>query len=235
MADYVILVEGNICSGKTSFCEYLQKNQNGALAGAKVHLEFIDPVALELFYLDRKMHIEPYDKRAHTELFENSCLQGRINRHSKAKIIPGVHIFDKGMLSGAETFCKNSVREGFLSGEGYEHYQRTLRRALDQLDRTQQEKWLESLIVYFRVRDVSILQQRQKQRKTEGEVIPAGYLEKINTLEEDFIQNLETVYRSYWLRAPKLLIVDGSIDFNEYPDHHQETMEKILEKMTIKR
>ncbi len=235
MADYVILVEGNICSGKSSFCEYLQKNHNGALAGAKVHLEFIDPVALELFYFDRKEHTEPYDVRAHTELFENSCLQGRINRHAKAKIISGVHLFDKGMLSGAETFCKNSFQEGYLSYEGHEHYQRTLRRALDQLDRTQQEKWLESLIVYFRVEDVSILQQRQKRRNTKGEFLPTGYLERINSLEEKFIANLEEVYQSYGLRAPELLIVDGSVDFNNHPEHHQETMEKILEQMTIKR
>jgi deoxyadenosine/deoxycytidine kinase len=235
MADYVILVEGNICSGKSSFCEYLQKNHNGALAGAKVHLEFIDPVALELFYFDRKKRAKHYDKRAHTELFENSCLQGRINRHAKAKIISGVHIFDKGMLSGAETFCKNSFQEGYLSNEGHEHYHRTLRRALDQLDRTQQNKWLESLMVYFRVEDVSILQQRQKLRNTRGESLPAGYLNRINTLEEEFIANLGNVYSSYGLRAPELLIVDGSVDFNKHPKHHQKTLEKILEKMTIKR
>ena len=44
----------------------------------------------------------------YTSWFEKSCLIGRIGRHFVAKEHRGIVLFDRGMLGGASTFCRNS-------------------------------------------------------------------------------------------------------------------------------
>ncbi|MBT6774733.1 deoxynucleoside kinase [Candidatus Woesearchaeota archaeon] len=228
MAKHVILIEGTICAGKTITVEYLKNNKeqfNQFLENGE-HVttlsEFVDPIGVELFYHDRKKY---------SGIFEDSCRMGKLNRHLKAKEGSGIYIFDRGMIGGAETFSKNSFLEGYLSHDEYEKYQKDIKRGLDQLDRTQQHKWLEQLVVYLRIEDEDVLIARQKQRATPGETITVEYLKKINRMYESFFENIESVYAKYAVKAPKVITIDATRDFNEDKNYHAEILENIVTKM----
>ncbi|MBI4151831.1 deoxynucleoside kinase [Candidatus Woesearchaeota archaeon] len=228
MAKFVILVEGTICAGKTEFVRYLEQNKDAfqpfLTDGEPVVTipEFIDHQALELFC---------HDMRRYANIFEKSCLTGRQVRQMKAKEGEGIYVFDRGMIGGAETFAKNSFQDGFFTHAAYQGYLTDLKDSLDQLDRTQQQSWLEQLIVYLRVADIHVLQERQRQRNTKGEVYSEGYLERVNQLYEEYISNADSVYANYGVRAPRVLTIDASLDFRRYPQYHESIIEQIIENM----
>ncbi len=224
MARHVILIEGNICAGKTTLTGHLNRNPGcfGEFLGEgeefRSIVEFIDQSWLQLFYRDRSRY---------TSWFEKSCLIGRIGRHFVAKEHRGIVLFDRGMLGGASTFCRNSFEDGFLRYNQWMEYQQMLRSGLDDLDRSEQKRWLEQLLVYLRVRDVGVLQRRQRCRDTEGEVIPAGYLERIGELYEEFIAGIGRIYGDYGLKPPRVLTVDAEADFFEDGSFLQQVTERI--------
>ncbi len=213
MADYVIVVAGNICAGKSDLVNYISDNTN-----FKKELEFIDHEAGKLFYLDRK---------AHSRIFESSNRINRIVRHMKAKNDSGTYVFDRGLIEGAETFCRNSFEEGYLSHRDYQRYIDDVKEALDDLDRTQQDRWLERLIVRLQVKDVTILQQRQRNRNTNYEHIPEGYLKRINELYDRFFDNLDEIYSGYGVETPRVMSVDASVDFTLDNGYHSGVLRRI--------
>ena len=225
MAKHTTLIAGNVCAGKTELVKYIKENKaQFAQFLAKdeevtIIPEFIDDEALELFYQDREEH---------SVTFEESCLRGRITRHLKAKRDKGIYIFDRGMIEGAETFSKNSFLEGYLSHEDYDNYQRTLKKGLDHLKRTQQHKWLEQLVVYLQIDDEDVLVKRHKQRATANETIDVEYLKTINRMYESFFENIESVYAKYAVKAPRVITVDATRDFNEDKNYHQRILESIV-------
>ncbi len=228
MADFVVLIEGNICAGKTTLIKYIEEHkdlfaeflpENGSV---KTIVEFIDHSWLKLFYKDRKKY---------SSWFEKSCLIGRIGRHFVAKEHKGLVFFDRGMLGGALTFCKNSFDEGYLRYDQWNEYLQMLRSGLDDLDRSEQGRWLEQLIVYLQVKDVDTLIRRQKTRATEGEIIPREYLERINALYEDFINNVDRIYPEYGLRPPDVLIIDGSVEFLNEEAYLKYIVDSIIQRI----
>ncbi|MBI4152667.1 deoxynucleoside kinase [Candidatus Woesearchaeota archaeon] len=228
MARFVLLIEGNICAGKSEFVQYIDGHKDEFAAFQKageevVNIpEFVDDEALKLFY--HNMH-------RYTNIFERSCLTGRQVRHMKAKEGKGIYIFDRGMIGGAETFARNSFQEGFSTHRAYQRYLADLKDGLDQLDRTRQESWLEQLIVYLRVPDVKVLQERQRQRNTTGEVIPAGYLDRLNRLYDRYILGSAEIYPEYGVRAPQIIEIDATVDFRENVEYHPQILKQITTKM----
>ncbi len=228
MAKCVLLVEGNICAGKSEFVRYLDQHKEAFAPFLKqgeevVNIpEFVDHEALQLFY---------HDMRRYTNIFESSCLTGRQVRQMKAKEGKGIYIFDRSMIGGAETFAKNSFHEGYFSHAGYERYLDDLKESLDALDRTRQESWLEQLVIYLQVSDMHVLQDRQRRRDTTGEIIPAGYLESLNQLYDKWVENIGEVYGGYGVRAPHVIKINANVDFREQPTYHQNILEKMVTKM----
>ena len=210
MANYVVLIEGNICAGKTTLVNHINENKSrfdeflGEGESINSIVEFIDQSWLQLFYQDRKKY---------SSWFEKSCLIGRIGRHFIAKAHQGIVFFDRGMLGGGMTFCKNSFDEGFLRYDQWSEYQQMLRSGLDDLDRSEQKQWMEQLLVYLRLDDIEKLEKRNAIRNTEGENIPTEYLIRINHLYEKFIDNIEEIYDSYGLKPPNVLTFDASVEF----------------------
>ncbi|MBI2102435.1 deoxynucleoside kinase [Candidatus Woesearchaeota archaeon] len=228
MAKFTLLIEGNICAGKSEFVRYVDAHKNAFAPFLSEEEEvvsipeFVDHEALELFY---------HDMRRYTNIFERSCLTGRQVRQMKAKEGKGIYIFDRSMIGGAETFAKNSFQEGFFSHAAYERYVDDLKESLDALDRTQQESWLEQLVVYLQVSDVQVLQDRQRRRDTQGESIPGGYLERLNGLYDRWIDNIDSVYAGYGLHTPRVIRVDANIDFRQQPTYHADILQRIVTTM----
>lgn len=228
MAKFVLLVEGNICAGKSEFVRYLDQHKEAFAPFLKegeevVNIpEFVDHEALQLFY--HNMH-------SYTNIFERSCLIGRQVRQMKAKEGKGIYIFDRSMIGGAETFAKNSFRDGYFSHASYERYIDDLKESLDALDRTKQESWLEQLVVYLQVSDMQVLQDRQQRRDTTGERIPSGYLESLNQLYDGWVEKMDIVYGGYGVRAPEVIRINANVDFREQPDYHSTILDQIVTKM----
>ena len=111
------------------------------------------------------------------------------------------------------TFCRNSFNEGFLRFDQWEEYERMLRSGLDDLDRSEQDQWLEQLIVYLRIDDIDKLRTRNAIRNTKGENVPSEYLIRINELYEKFMNRIPDIYQEYGLKPPELLTFDATVEF----------------------
>jgi deoxyadenosine/deoxycytidine kinase len=230
MAKFVLLIAGNICSGKTTLINYLQDNsqlfskclsQGEELRTIK---EFIDPESLKLFYSDRCKY---------THMFENSCLIGRIVRANVCQKHNGIVIFDRGIIEGTETFAKNSYIEGYLSFNDYNDYLQKVKSSFDDLSRIKEDQktWLEQLIVYLKVDDVNILVERNKKRATEGELVAKDYFEKLNKNYNDFFQNINSIYSSYGVTSPEVLVIDASKDVSKDENYLENCAKLIIEKV----
>jgi len=220
MADLVIQIAGNICAGKSELVKYI--GENGTFSpdkGISIVPEFVDPEALMLFYRDRK---------AYSEIFEDSCLTGRIVRHMKLKHEQAIHFIDRGIIEGAETFCQNSFQQGYLSHEAYQRYIDKIKRAFDQLDRTQQQSWLEQIVVYLRVKDPQVLQARKKLRGTKGENVPLDYLTRVNNLYEQLFNDVNHVYSMYGVHPPRVIEIDAETDFNHDRSYHKNIFDQVV-------
>ncbi|MBT3297855.1 deoxynucleoside kinase [archaeon] len=233
MADLVVLVMGNICAGKSTFVDYVEKNKDLVKSkiglGVNIFPEFLDPVWREEFYEDRKDN---------TYGFELDCLSSRIARHRRAKRKKDLFIFDRGMIEGGEIFAYNSYREGYLKRREFLEYEERLFDALDELDRTKEDvdKWLEKLIIYLEVKDPNILVRRNKQRAQEQgvEVVPADYLKRINDRYTHVVNNIHKIYDGkYAVPVPEVLRIDASQDMNRNGDYHAECLNLMLDKIKL--
>ncbi len=243
MAKFVGLITGNIGSGKTDLLKYLMSNKEKFRPFLREGEQFVaikefnDPVSLENFYEatnPKRAEQHPHEAMIATEIFEESNLIGRINRHYRAKKDSGIHWFDRGMIEGWKTFVEHSSSRGDLTDEARETYECRLKKGFDQLVKRHQRQWLESLIVWLRIdsQKINVLYERQRKRNTEGEALPRGYLEELNALYESFFAGIDVTYQKYRLKPPEVLTVDASVDFNTDPDYHSRILEQIVDKLT---
>lgn len=228
MADLVVLVMGNICAGKTTFVDYVEKNkdeiQNQLDSELTVYPEPIDQVWRRNFYRNRKKH---------TFGFELHCLSMRMARYIDAKDNGGLYLFDRGMIEGAEIFANNSYDSGFLRHNDYKLYERILRNSLDDLGRSEPQKWLEKLIVYLKVEDTNVLVERNIKRAREQnvEVVPPSYLRRINDRYTHMMKNLDEVYGQYAVPVPDVLSLDASQDMNGNGKYHANCLSSVLKRI----
>lgn len=228
MAELVVLVAGNMCAGKSTIIDYIEKRKKEIASElslpVRTYPEFLDPICRKNFYRDRKKH---------TREFEFSALIGRKSRHEEAKVFDGVAFFDRGMIEGAETFAWNSYREGYFWKKHHKAYLSELYDNLDELDRTEVKKWLESFIVYAEVKDTKILKARNDKRAAEQgvEKVPFEYLETMNRRYEYFMDNLKSIYSGkYAVSTPQLLKINTSVDTKQDPNYLQEIVDMIIKK-----
>ncbi len=228
MADFVTLIAGNICAGKTELVQYIKTQ---IPEPDVVVEETIRENALKLFYLSRKVHSEA--RKAITDLVENSFLKDRIMNHLDLKYASGRRYIDRGIIEGAETFALNSWREGNLTYQDHQDYHRNLCKGLDQLDRTEQDKWLERLVVYLEVKEPSVLHLRYHKRGRKDEQMGLDYLCRLNDRYAYLFDNFDTIYGKYGLRSPEVLKIPASADFDgeTLGKYHALAWKQIQQKM----
>lgn len=229
MADLVVIVAGNICSGKSTITKYIRDHQaeleEELGMPLKIYAEFLDQIARGNFY--------EFDDQCHTANFEFSSLFGRIVRHHQAKKFDGVAVFDRGLIEGAEIFAKNSYESGRLRRNDYDFFLNRLSNALDDLDRANHQQWLERLVIHLEVRDTDVLVERNKMRaEIEGtEIVDPTYLHTLNERYAEFMQNVGKIYPNYGVPAPEVLTIDASVNTQENPRYLNETVNTIISRM----
>lgn len=222
----VIIVAGNIGAGKSTLLEYLRKS--GKFSNFDFVKEFIDKSWRNLFYSDRKRYTGP---------FEMSCLMGRRARYLTARNGGKSVFFDRGLIESRETFVQNSFDEGFMAFEELEDYDKRFKKALDEFGRTREDisQWMEGLIVYLRTNPQTCFDRQKKrieEKKDFGEIIPLEYFERIDSYYENFMNNLQTVYKKWGLPIiPHLLVIDADQDIEKNPNYHEEIAQMILNRL----
>lgn len=233
MAKLVSLIDGSIGAGKSELVRFLAEHrdpfQEFLSAGKGEELEtipeFYDAEMLKIYY--RYMNERP----DYNELFEKIQLNGRLARLLKAKHGEGIYIFDRGMLSSIFVFTENSYAEGNLTIQARDRIYDSLKWNIDVLGRREPFTWMEQLVVYLQVKDPQVLFDRQQKRATEGENIPLDYFKRTNDRYEQFYADHQQVYARFGLPTPKLVVVDGSVDFNVEQDYHSRLLERIVGEM----
>ncbi len=235
MAKFVFSIDGPIGAGKTTMLKYLDnhKDQLARFLSPEEKLvtipEVFDPVFLDLFYNHRQ---NPFEAQIIAELFESDCENKRVGRHLLAKYGPHIYCFDRTLVVGVETFARNSHQPGFLTHDAWKKLQEKTLGDIDKLNRLEQPRWLEQLVVYLRVENPEILHERAVAReRPEEKKISPEYLTEIHQAYERFFQNKDQIYRNYGLNPPEVLEIDASIDFKQNPQYHQKILEQIVKRL----
>ena len=234
MARKVIGLIGNIGAGKSTLGAFLTSERGRRLLdqrvpGANVRYfhETVDDCAKELFYQDRE---------SFSDALEVIQARLRVLRHTVAFNHTGIAMFDRTLIEGSETFRRNSFNDGYLTHQANEEYDRIVKQAADRLGRSadKQPRWLETLLVYLRVQDPELLQARQTRRGDAKEgVIPISYLKAMNDRYEEFVGEIQESYGRWGLRAPEVLVLDGTRNIHTEPGCLEEHTERIAEKIAF--
>ena len=186
-------------------------------------LEYYDQEALSIYYQFRDQFPN------YNELFEISQLTSRQVRLLKAKHGRGIYAFDRGMISGVKVFTETSFEEGNLTLQTRERIYNHMRLGIDIIGRKEVRNWLEQVVFYLKVPDASILGERQKRRRSEGEEgIPPEYLHHISQKYEQHYLHCHQAYAEFGLPTPRIIPIDASVDCREDPHYYPRTLDIIL-------
>ncbi len=234
MARKVIGIIGNIGAGKSTLGAFLSSDRGRRILESHVpnpnvryFHETVDECAKELFYQDRE---------SFSDALEVIQARLRVLRHKVAFNHPGLAIFDRTLIEGSETFRRNSFTDGYLTHQANEEYDRIVKEATDKLGRSaeRQSRWLETLLVYLRVQDPEVLQARQTRRGDVKEgVIPIAYLKAMNDRYEEYVGKIAEAYGRWGLKAPEVLILDGTRNIHTDPTCLEEHTERVAERIAF--
>lgn len=234
MAKFVFLIDGPISVGKSELLKYLDQHKEEFTPFLQPEqgetletvLEFYDQEALDIYYRFRDQ-IPNYN-----ELFEMGQLIGRQVRLLKAKEGKGIYAFDRGMISGVKVFTETAFEEGNLTLQTRERIYDQMKLGIDILGRKEPLSWLEQVVFYLQVKDSNILDERRSRRNSQGEEkIPQSYLTTISRKYEEYYADCQKAYREFGLPTPRVIPLDGSIDYREDQQYFPSALKKIRSTM----
>lgn len=179
-----IAIAGNIGAGKSSLTELLGKN-----FGWKTYFESVDDNPyLSDFYEDMRrwsFNLQIY------------FLSSRF-RHQKEMLSPGKSLVqDRTIYEDVEIFAKNLHQMGLMSRRDYENYSALFFEMTQYLQPP-------DLLIYLRAEVPTLVRQIQKRGRDYENTIRIEYLERLNSLYEDWIDRYE---------HEKLIIDTDNLDF----------------------
>ena len=207
MAKRLILLAGNIGSGKTSLTERI-----GQRLGWRTAFESVaDNPYLPHFYGDMRawsFHLQVYflghRARQHLELWQD----------------PRSAIMDRSIYEDAFIFSRALHHMGNLSELDYQTYRRVFDLITEQLPPP-------SLLIYLKA-PVPVLMERIRQRARDIETgISADYLTLLDSFYEDWINTFEL--------CPVLTLATDDLDFVHKPQHLDIVVQRIEETLQGKR
>lgn len=206
MANHLVLVAGNIGSGKTSLTERI-----GARLGWRTAYESVsDNPYLPDFYGDMSKW------SFHLQVF---FLGHRAEQHLDMAHDPRSAIIDRSIYEDAFIFARALHDMGNISERDYQTY----RKVFDQIVQTLPPP---SLLVYLKA-PVDVLVNRIKQRGRSMEsAIDPNYLKRLESYYEDWMQSFDF--------CPVLTIRTDDLDFVHKSKHLDLVVKRIQEKLTGK-
>lgn len=206
MPKRLILVAGNIGSGKTSLTERI----GSRLGWCTAYESVVDNPYLPDFYANMQtwsFHLQVY------------FLSHRANQHLELWEDPRSAIIDRSIYEDAEIFARALNQMGNISERDYETY----RSLFDLVVRTLPPP---SLLIYLKA-PVAVLLERIQQRGREIESnISADYLQRLDSYYEDWMQTFDL--------CPVLTIRTDDLDFVHKPQHLDNVVKRIQNKLAGK-
>lgn len=209
----MIIVEGTIGAGKSTFLKMLQQY----LPEHAMALEPLDQwhdgkqenSLLTLFYKDPS-------RWAYS--FELKTLMSRVRDYAHYKRLYGKQLMvERSIFSGRYCFAYNSFCSGYLSEPEWMLYQHWFDFLMAQY--TIQP----TAFIYLRIEPQKALE-RIKKRRREGEDIPLSYLQSIGFLHDQFL--LERKMPGALKDVP-VLCLDVNEEFEHSPSYFEEQREKV--------
>lgn len=206
MAKHLILVAGNIGSGKTSLTERI-----GSRLGWRTAYESVtDNPYLPDFYANMAAW------SFHLQVF---FLGHRAEQHLEMANDPRSAIIDRSIYEDAYIFARALHDMGNISERDYQTYQKTFSMIVQTLPKP-------ALLVVLEA-PVDILMKRIHRRGRDMESgISADYLERLDLYYKDWLQNFDI--------CPVLTIKTDDLDFVHKPKHLNLVVERIQDKLTGK-
>lgn len=206
MANHLVLVAGNIGSGKTSLTERI-----GARLGWRTAYEsVVDNPYLADFYKDMSSW------SFHLQVF---FLGHRAEQHLEMANDPRSAIIDRSIYEDAFIFARALHAMGNISERDY----RTYRKIFDQIVQTLPPP---ALLVYLKA-PVDVLVERIKSRGRDMESgIDPAYLQRLEDYYEDWMSSFDY--------CPVLTIRTDDLDFVHEAKHLDLVVKRIQEKLTGK-
>ncbi len=203
MKKQYIAIAGNIGVGKSTLTSMLSQR-----LGWEPFLEGVnDNPYLSDFYQD----MEKWS--FHSQIF---FLARRLLHHRQLLDRPHSVIQDRTVYEDAEIFARNLYDQGSMHPRDYQTYRDLYEAIMSILPPP-------TLIIYLQA-SVATLQDRIKQRgRSYEQKISSQYLEQLNKLYEDWIQNISL--------CPLLIIPADRLDFVAYNEHLTLIIQKVMEKL----
>jgi deoxyadenosine/deoxycytidine kinase len=204
MTKHLILVAGNIGSGKTSLTERI-----GARLGWQTAFEsVVDNPYLADFYGDMRQWV------FHLQIF---FLGHRARQHKALATSPQSAIADRSIYEDAHIFARASLHLGNLDERGYAAYRDVFDLVVDGLPKP-------DLLLYLEA-PVPVLLNRIHQR---GRPIEKGITAEYLSLLESFYDEWMQVFDL----CPVLTIPANDLDFVNKPRHLDIVIERIQDRLT---
>ncbi|MCS7246660.1 MAG: deoxynucleoside kinase [Anaerolineales bacterium] len=206
MTKRLVVVAGNIATGKTSLTERI-----GARLGWYTAFEsVVDNPYLADFYADMRAWA------FHLQIF---FLGHRAQQYLQMVQIPQSVIIDRSIYEDAHIFARALYQIGSLSERDYQSYRTVFDLIVNQLPPP-------DLLIYLQA-PVEVLIERIRQR---GRSIESGitvdYLKLLETLYEDWLQTFDL--------CPVLTIRTDDLDYVHHPKHLNLVVERIRERLSGK-
>lgn len=206
MVKRLILVAGNIGSGKTSLTERI-----GERLGWKTAFESVsDNPYLPGFYNDMKQW------SFHLQVF---FLGHRAEQHLELWKDPVSAIIDRSIYEDAYIFARALNNLGNLSELDYRAY----RKVFDLIVRTLPPP---SLLIYLKAPVAVLLERIQRRARNIESGITADYLSLLESFYEDWLQSFDL--------CPVLTLKTDDLDFVHKPKHLDLVVKRIQEKLSGK-
>lgn len=206
MSKRMILVAGNIGSGKTSLTERI-----GARLGWRTAYESVaDNPYLPDFYAD--MHQWSF----HLQVF---FLGHRARQHLEMCADPRPAIIDRSIYEDAYIFARALHAMGNLSERDYQAYRQVF-------DLVTQNLPPPALLVYLKAPVPLLLKRIQERARNMETGISAEYLSLLDSYYEEWMQTFDV--------CPVLTLRTDDLDFVHKPRHLNTVVQRIQEKLTGK-
>lgn len=201
-----VAVAGNIGVGKSTLVEMLS---------ARLDWEpFFEPVTENPYLADFYADMDQWS--FHSQVY---FLAHRLRAHYNLASRPSSVVQDRSVYEDAEIFARNLYLQGHIHDRDYQTYR-------DLYETTMRFLPAPDLVVYLRASVPTLLNRISNRGRTYEQTIAADYLESLNTLYEQWIDNFSL--------CPVLAVPADDLDFVSHPGHLRLITQKVEAKLTGK-